>query len=207
MGRLFKENKDLPDLVQCYKKSGNTFEIQSLGSFKFNSVEPENLQSIWSIDWKIWGVAPIRFKAQDPFCGRGFITTDGLEWEYSRVLLKLTFNKPNLTDFSAMEKIRMMVSERFPRDRSTLDLLPLMFNLVSPQAPIIAKGATMLAFIIPSSSISRLYGYSASPSIRDPEKPPLRQTLSLRLSIMPCLSQGHASYWGHSNPSPRQKVN
>lgn len=130
-GKLFEENRYLPELVRRYKDHGSTFEVNSLGSSKINSIAPENLQAVWSSKFKDWGVGPIRLPALDPFCGSGFITTDGPVWEHSRALLKPSFNRANMTDLAALEKYLRMVIDRIPRDGSTVDLQPLLFSLVS----------------------------------------------------------------------------
>ena len=63
-----------------------------------DSIRPENLQTVWVSKFKDWGVEPVGLPAQNPFWGRGFITMDGPRWEYSRALLKPSFDKANVTD-------------------------------------------------------------------------------------------------------------
>ena len=103
---------------------------QSFGSFTINSIRPENLQTIWVSRFKDWGVQPVRLPAQDPFCGVGFITTDGPVWEHSRALLKPSFNRANMTDLPTLERYLRLVIDHVPKDGSTIDLQPLFFNLV-----------------------------------------------------------------------------
>ncbi len=131
-GKLFEENRYLPELVKRYKENGNTFETKSLGSFTINSIAPENLQTVFVSKFKDWGVQPVRLPAQDPFCGHGFITTDGPEWEHSRALLKPSFNKANMSGLPNLDKYLKMVINRIPRNGSAVDFQPLLFKLVSP---------------------------------------------------------------------------
>ena len=67
---------------------------------------------------------------QDLFCGADFIITDGPICELSRALLKLSFNRANMTDVPMMERYLRFVIDRIPKDGSTIDFQPLLFNLV-----------------------------------------------------------------------------
>lgn len=139
-GTLFKENRYLPELMQRYHNNGRTFGTKSLGLPAINSVAPENLQAVFSSRSKDWGVEPIRLPAQDPFCGRGFITTDGPAWEHSRALLKPSFNRANIADLSTLENCLKITIGCIPRDGSSVDLQSLFSNLVCPPAFLPLKG-------------------------------------------------------------------
>ena len=129
-GQLFEENKYLEDLVRRYSTLGRTFQTNLMGSPSINTIEPENLHTIYVSRFKDWGVQPVRLPAQEPFCGRGFITTDGPAWEHSRALLKPSFNKSNVADLSMLENGLNKLIECIPTDGSTVDLQPLLFSLV-----------------------------------------------------------------------------
>lgn len=130
-GKTLQENRYLPELTKRYGELGSTFQSKSLGSFVINSIRPENIQAVWSTMFKDWGVGPVRLPAQDPFCGHGFITTDGPEWEHSRALLKPSFNRANAIDLPTLESYLKKLIDKIPRDGSTVDLQPLLFSLVS----------------------------------------------------------------------------
>ena len=160
-GKLFKENRYLPELVRRYHYYGSTFETKSFGSFAVNSIRPENLQTIWVSNFKDWGVQPVRLPAQDPFCGVGFITTDGSIWEHSRALLKPSFNRANMTNLPTLERYLHLVIDRIPKDGSTVDLQPLFFNLVSfRESSGVQKDHVLTSAT--STSIPQLYFSSAS---------------------------------------------
>ncbi|KAL8840806.1 MAG: hypothetical protein Q9176_003653 [Flavoplaca citrina] len=95
-GKIFSENRYLPELEARYGTYGSTFQTNLFGTPSINTIEPENLQAVYSSNFKDWGIEPLRLPAQDPFCGRGFITTDGAAAEYSRALLKPGFNRANI---------------------------------------------------------------------------------------------------------------
>ena len=129
-GSAIQEYRYLPELTRRYNKLGNTFSSKSLGSASINSIEPENIQAVFSSNFNDWGVEPVRLPAQDPFCGRGFITTDGPAWEHSRSLLRPSFNKGNAINLPTLETHLKEVIDRIPKDGSTVDLQPLLFSLV-----------------------------------------------------------------------------
>ncbi|THV45562.1 hypothetical protein BGAL_0474g00030 [Botrytis galanthina] len=66
----------------------------------------------------------------DPFCGRGFITTDGDTWRKARALLRSTFSKSNILDPSAYKVAVEQFLQNIPDDGcTTVDLQPLLANL------------------------------------------------------------------------------
>lgn len=130
-GKAIQEHRYLPELARRYDLLGTTFSAKSLGSSSLNSIQPENIKAVFSSNFKDWGVEPLRLPAQSPFCGRGFITTDGPPWEHSRSLLRPSFNKGTAIDLSTLESYLIKVIDRIPRDDSTFDLQPLLFSLVS----------------------------------------------------------------------------
>ena len=137
--RLFEENKYLTDSFECYTTLGRTFETNLLGSPSINSIEPLNLQTVYTKNFKDWGVQPIRLPAQDDFCGAGFITTDGAHWEHSLALLKPSLKKANI-EFSGLERGLQLMLRRVPRDGATVDLQPLLLQLVSLDLQMVTAG-------------------------------------------------------------------
>ena len=138
-GKALAEHRYLPEIWQRYTKLGRTFETLHFGSRLISSIEPENLKAIWVTNFADWGVQPVRLRYLNPFCGRGFITTDGPEWERSRVLLKPSFQKAVISDLSPLENSLQMLIERIPNDGSTVDLQPLFFSLVRFLSGVSAK--------------------------------------------------------------------
>ena len=129
--RLSRKCRIIPAVAERYQTYGTTFQTNSLGTNVINTIDPENIQVIYSSNEKDWGVQPMRLSAMEPFCGRGFITTDGKTWERSRALLKPSFNKANITDLSAFKAIADRVLCQLPKDESTVDLSPILYELVS----------------------------------------------------------------------------
>lgn len=128
-GSAIQEHRYLTELTRRYTTLGNTFSAKNLGSSSINSIEPENIETVFSTKSNDWGVEPVRLPAQDPFCGRGFITTDGTAWRHSRSLLRPSFNKGDAVDLSSLGTLLEKVIDRIPSDGSTVDLQPLLFSL------------------------------------------------------------------------------
>lgn len=129
-GSAIQNHRYLSELTRRYTALGNTFSAKSLGSSSINSIEPENIRAVFSSNFKDWGVEAVRLPAQDPFCGRGFITTDGTAWEHSRSLLRPSFNRGTAINLPILKKYLEKIIYRIPRDGSTFDLQPMLFSLV-----------------------------------------------------------------------------
>ncbi|KAL8980864.1 MAG: hypothetical protein Q9205_004182, partial [Flavoplaca limonia] len=120
---IFSENRYLPELEARYGTYGSTFQTNLFGTPSINTIEPENLQAVYSSNFKDWGIEPLRLPAQDPFCGRGFITTDGAAAEYSRALLKPGFNRANIVaGLAGLGKALEKMMGKILDDRGTVDL-------------------------------------------------------------------------------------
>ncbi|KAL5117423.1 hypothetical protein ACEQ8H_004739 [Pleosporales sp. CAS-2024a] len=128
-GDAITKNTFLVEHQQRYDTYGHTFEALNFGSSVIYSVHPENLRAVWSQNAADWGIQPLRLSNMRPFCGEGFITTDGLEWKHSRALLKPGFHKSNIADFAPLERHLSMMLNRIPRDGSKFDLQSWFFKL------------------------------------------------------------------------------
>lgn len=140
-GNAIQNHRYLSELTRRYTALGNTFGTKSLGTSSVNSIEPENIKAVFSSNFSDWGVEPVRLPAQDPFCGRGFITTDGAAWEHSRSLLRPSFNKGTVIDLPILETYLERVIDRIPKDGSAFDLQPMLFSLVCPVQVTLGAGA------------------------------------------------------------------
>ncbi|KAL8669531.1 MAG: hypothetical protein Q9168_005875, partial [Polycauliona sp. 1 TL-2023] len=129
-GKILSENRYLPELEKRYEKYGSTFQTNLFGTPSINTIEPDNLQAVYSTNSKAWGVEPLRLPAQEPFCGRGFITTDGPAWEHSRSLLKPGFNRANIVaGLEGLGKALDRMMAKIPINGKAVDLQALFFDL------------------------------------------------------------------------------
>ncbi|KAG8526450.1 uncharacterized protein KY384_000043 [Bacidia gigantensis] len=132
--RLFKalrENHRNMTIVQMFAEYGHTFQSCSWFSTKVYTIEPKNLQAIFSTDFVNWGVGPMRLFAFRPFVGEGIMCTDGRSWESSRALIKPTFTRTNIANMhlSGFSIHVQRLIDLLPRDGTTVDLQPLFARL------------------------------------------------------------------------------
>ncbi|KAI4252731.1 MAG: hypothetical protein LQ352_004109 [Teloschistes flavicans] len=109
---------------------GTTFQCQTYNTTKLYTIEPRNLQSVFSADFDSWGVAPLRLIAFEPFLGNGIMTADGQSWIHSRALLKPTFSRAQISDLSAYSiHVGHLLTALLKYDGSDVDLKPYFENL------------------------------------------------------------------------------
>lgn len=126
--------QSIPFAASLHNKYGKTFSVQQFGTSALRTIDPENLQAVYSTNHADWGYQPVRLPVMEPFCGRGFITTDGEVWRIARGLLRPTFNKRNISDLSYFAASLDEIFEQIPKDeRTVVDLQSLFAKLVSPE--------------------------------------------------------------------------
>ncbi|TVY93248.1 Cytochrome P450 monooxygenase [Lachnellula willkommii] len=133
---LFRDNAEnskkfrlLDTWTNRYKKYGETFTAIFQGTQAICTVDPKNLQAITTINFKDYGVQPMRRAATLPFLGEGVFTMDGAFWEHSRALIRPTFSKTNIANLPAFEINLQKFWDLLPKDGSTVDLKPLLCKL------------------------------------------------------------------------------
>ena len=129
--RALEENRRNISIVQLFAEYGHTFQSRSWRSSKIYTIEPQNLQAIFSTDFGSWGVQPMRLFAFEPFVGKGIMCTDGETWTHSRNLIKPTFARTQIADLhlAAYAVHVQKFLDLIPRDGSTVDLQPLFGRL------------------------------------------------------------------------------
>jgi cytochrome P450 len=130
-GDAITKNRFLNEHQDRYDAYGHTFEALNFGSRAMYSIHPDNLRAVFSNNASKWGVQPLRLHNMKPFCGVGFITTDGTTWKTSHDLLKPGFHKSVISNFEPLERHLGMLFDRIPKDETRFDLQPHILNLVS----------------------------------------------------------------------------
>lgn len=133
-GHVMATNQLLPELQKRYITYGHTFESLSLGNRTINSIHPDNLRAVFAQNAADWGVEPIRLRNMHPFCGSGFITTDGSSWKRSHAMLRSGFHKSIISNLTSLEQHLGIMLEQIPKDGSKFDLQPYLLNLVRQHA-------------------------------------------------------------------------
>ena len=113
-----------------HETHGQTFQSVALGKTRIFTIEPENLRTIFSINFAHWGVQPLRLPAWEPFLGRGVMDTDGGFWRHARGLVQPLFKREQISDLSSFDVHVSRLLALLPADGSTVDLQPLFARLI-----------------------------------------------------------------------------
>lgn len=70
--------------LRRYAAMGKTFETKALGRSFTHTIDPENIKTVLSTNFKDFAVGQ-RIDTLGPLLGSGIFTTDGAAWEHSRV--------------------------------------------------------------------------------------------------------------------------
>ncbi|KAL8900434.1 MAG: hypothetical protein Q9192_001066 [Flavoplaca navasiana] len=127
----FRANRRNVSLLEHFRRYGNTFQSKTFGQTTIFTIEPRNLQSVFSTNFSSWGVEPMRLFAFEPFVGKGIMCSDGAFWEHSRALIKPTFARTQIADLhlDAFGIHVQRLIDLIPKDGSTFDLQPLFARL------------------------------------------------------------------------------
>ena len=129
--RLSKAFQSLQTGASLFRQYGQTFRETTILGTVMKTRSTENIHVIDGLKAKDWGIQPFRLPPMNPFCGKGFITIDGLVWEHSRAPLKPSFHKDNISDLTAFESSVNQFLTDIPTDGSMIDLQPCLSLLVN----------------------------------------------------------------------------
>lgn len=128
--RGFRTNTYLDYQRSRYEKVGaKTFSIVFAGYNSINTVEPENIKTMLSLQFKDYNLSTRRKKAFLPFLGLGIFTTDDAHWQHSRDLLRPNFVRSQIGDIGSFEPLIDRLLAGIPRDGSTVRLRDLFYTL------------------------------------------------------------------------------
>ena len=125
----FRERRRNISFKEQFDRFGRTFQSHVYGNTKLFTIEPKNLQSVFSTDFESWGVQPLRLFFFGPFIGKGIMTTDGPFWEHSRALMRPTFSRLQIGNLSAYSDHVDRLINLIPKDGSIVDLQVLFASL------------------------------------------------------------------------------
>jgi hypothetical protein len=131
-------------LPHRYLPYGKTYALKTPRSIWIHTVEPENLAALFGkgieINLKedsdtacndvVWGNAPLRF-VMEPFCGKGFLTTDGEQWQHYRNMLKPSFTRDVMADLTWFKQAADEFVTSLPGNEHPVDLSPKLDQFVS----------------------------------------------------------------------------
>ncbi|KAH8695297.1 N-alkane-inducible cytochrome P450 [Talaromyces proteolyticus] len=137
-GKVMKSNSLLAFNHRLFDTYGKTFQYNSWGHIAIRTMQPENIQAVLSTSFGAFGVVPLKVKPSknqkpesgNPLMSKGIFTADGVIWEHARSLIKPTFSKHQITNFSSLEGHFRKLLDLIPRDNSTVDLAPLLKRFI-----------------------------------------------------------------------------
>jgi cytochrome P450 len=99
-----------------------------------STIEPENVKTVLSTNFKDFTLGPRRARAFVPVFGHGIFDTDGAAWERSRAMIRPSFTRSQVADLDTFETHISHLIDAIPRDGSTVDLQELFFSLTMDSA-------------------------------------------------------------------------
>lgn len=105
-----------------YERYGNTFSSKLSTLFVISTIEPENIKTVLSTAFKDYVVGAPRRDAFLPVLDNSILLADGTQWEHSRVLLRPSFARSQVSDLSVLDDHVENLIRAIPCDGSTVDL-------------------------------------------------------------------------------------
>jgi hypothetical protein len=99
-----KDQKMLGAMTNRYKKYGNTFTASMMGQDFIGTIEPENVKAILMTNFGEFGIRG-RMESFGPLLGNGIFTSDGEQWEHSRV--KQVFSRCEIYIYAQMYSLAL----------------------------------------------------------------------------------------------------
>lgn len=130
IGKQIGESRRLEAIKRLYDSYGSTYSVRFFGQRTIYTIDPENLRSIFAINFHHYGLQPFRLPASMPAIGRNIFTTDGPYWKHSRDQVTPIFTRARLSDISDFEEHFEQMLARIPRDGSPFDMMPLIEDMV-----------------------------------------------------------------------------
>ena len=117
-----------------FLRYGNTLLAKNLFQDDIITIEPENIKTILSTNFKDWGISERRRAAFSPLLGHGIFSVNGAAWQHSRDMLRPNFVRSQVGDLGTLEVHVNHLLNTIPRDGSTVDLSGLFFRLTMDSA-------------------------------------------------------------------------
>lgn len=116
-------------LEKQFEVLGSTFRTQMAVKPVIRTMEPRNMQAVFSSDADSFGNRPLRHFAFSPLVGDGVMTLDGAKHERARALIRPTFSKTHIENEEGYDLHVQKLIKLLPTDGSTVDLQPLFERL------------------------------------------------------------------------------
>ena len=134
LARAGRQRQFLQKHHERFLQHGNTIHLKVASVDRIWTCEPEIPKAMLATNFKDFNLPYVRKFAFAPLLGKGIFTTDGIDWQHSRDLLRPNFNRSQVADLATFERHCEHLIRAIPRDSSTIDLQPLFFRLTIDSA-------------------------------------------------------------------------
>ncbi|KXH53146.1 N-alkane-inducible cytochrome P450 [Colletotrichum nymphaeae SA-01] len=117
-------------LKKRHTEQGQTFTTNTYLRTTINTCDPKLIQTVLSNQFEDFGMGPLRRKSASPLLGRGIFTTDNEIWAHQRALIRPSFIRAQVTDFSIFETHVDQLIQLIARENYIVDLQQLFFRMV-----------------------------------------------------------------------------
>lgn len=131
-----KEYGFLKLLQSRHAKHGLTFTTNTYLRTTINTCDPRVIQTVLANQFKDFGMGPLRRKSASPLLGKGIFTTDDDIWAHQRALIRPSFVRAQVTDFTIFERHVDQLISLIGRQNYNVDLQQLFFRMVRLFVPI-----------------------------------------------------------------------
>ncbi|PVH94679.1 cytochrome P450 alkane hydroxylase [Periconia macrospinosa] len=136
-----------------FRQTGSTLEQKFLGTKAYGTIEPANLEAIFSSNFKDFGIGPRR-AITFPMFGDGIFTQEGPAWKHSRDLLRPQLQHKQYEDLEVFEEavddlIDLLKKES---ENGIIDLQPLFFRLTLDITTAFLFGESVRSLITPEAA-------------------------------------------------------
>ncbi|GAB1206085.1 hypothetical protein APSETT445_004766 [Aspergillus pseudonomiae] len=107
---------------QLHQAYGNTFMSLLLGSWMVNTIEPKNLEVLFSTKFTDYEVGFRRRNAFAPLFGKSIFQSDGARWQTLRSQLQLCFSRVQTSQLGLLERHCQRLLTALPPDNQNFDL-------------------------------------------------------------------------------------
>lgn len=129
--RSIKRKTFLSDTRSHYEKYGNTHTSRLTTYSVLCTIEPENIKTVLSTNFKDFVTGAPRRRAFGPIFANSILVAEGVEWEHSRAFLKPSFARSQVGDLATLEVHIENLIKAIPRDGSTMDLAELFLRFTA----------------------------------------------------------------------------
>lgn len=142
--------------------TSKTIKTNSFGTTVYRTYDSEVSKSILSLNFKSFGIEPLRHHIAKNLWGNSIVVSDGKRWSDSRNFIRSSFDVVHTAN---IERLRWHV-DRFmkllPENEETVDLMPLFKRLVGPSREVVRD---LSANLLKRFWIHRASSFSVNPSM------------------------------------------